>query len=657
MTRILLYGLLALLICKNTVCSAQNLEDRYGANILINPSFEDGKSGWKISREFADVDSFSQDGKMSLICVNRDRNSSQVVTQELHDVADKTIYIGAWVAANHLEQLSIAGDRGAFFYVEAYDNHGQYVGGTFRQGLIGTFDWRYIEQTYHFPSNTAKAIFGVGLRKGTVGTAWFDNLTVRAEQNDYTPIGVHLLYPNYRGITTTANHEPWTVLVESRVPFDWPSPEIRSTLTDASGKVLKAEIIPLSINTTEEIPLTFEPKTELQEGEYQWTVALKSKGRPDRQYDFTIHVRKKMPAIYIDREGFTVVDGKRFFPFGVYLGGNWSATDQDLARISQAGFNTVLSYESGIGQETEDYLNRAQAHGLRVIYSLKDMYHQDEENSTDLPAQHVKRWFQNPALLAWYINDELGPHYLPKLQDMYYKVCNLDGQHPAYQVVVKYSDVNAYLPATDVLGTDPYPISGINARPIRYVGNLTHNTVDESKGIKGTWQVLQIFDNSVYVAKEPVLPPTLDEMRNMSYQAIINGAKGILYYSYFDLYFKDYHRDPAFANDTAFHKRWPAIQQLAKELIPLIPVILKDRKINLIAGLHRFVQYQGWEDNDHLYLVVANTDQHANLLSVQIPDGWRLEKAHLIGISALLNKGNLNIRFEPQASGVVVLKK
>lgn len=54
----------------------------------------------------------------------------------------------------------------------------------------------------------------------------------------------------------------------------------------------------------------------------------------------------------VDKQGFTLVNGSRFFPIGIYLAkgygnGDWASTDDNLARISKAGFNTILDYMYG----------------------------------------------------------------------------------------------------------------------------------------------------------------------------------------------------------------------------------------------------------------------------------------------------------------------
>src|SRR5690606_11451301 len=96
-------------------------------------------------------------------------------------------------------------------------------------------------------------------------------------------------------------------------------------------------------------------------------------GEQGLQEEHAIQIVAQMPKVYIDAQGFTVVDGKRFFPMGVYLGRD-SNGEEHLKRIGESGFNTVLSYSYGAGKDPKTFVQDAQKHGLKVVYSVKDMY-------------------------------------------------------------------------------------------------------------------------------------------------------------------------------------------------------------------------------------------------------------------------------------------
>lgn len=50
---------------------------------------------------------------------------------------------------------------------------------------------------------------------------------------------------------------------------------------------------------------------------------------------------------------------------------------------------------------------------------------------------YVQRLRSQPNLLAWYINDELGPEYLDKIEEKNLQIKQLDGDHPTFRVLNK----------------------------------------------------------------------------------------------------------------------------------------------------------------------------------------------------------------------------
>ncbi len=114
---------------------------------------------------------------------------------------------------------------------------------------------------------------------------------------------------------------------------------------------------------------------------------------------------------------------------------------------------------------------------------------------------------------------------------------------------------------------------------------------------KTLWVALQAHNTSIYL-KDKHRSPTYEEMRCMAYQAIVNGAKGIVFYSYFDL-----KRDPI-----GFDKRWPDVKKLAEEIRSITPIILsteKTPKVQILSGsrnIHFTVKYY----NKNIYIIAVN---------------------------------------------------
>ena len=90
------------------------------------------------------------------------------------------------------------------------------------------------------------------------------------------------------------------------------------------------------------------------------------------------------------------------------------------------------------------------------------------------------------------------------------------------------------LNTTDFFGVDNYPI-GVDG-DVRQVTFLNGKETEEPIG-KPNIPTLQIFDYYAYSKNESEKPhpPTLPEMTNMSWQALALGARGLMFYSFYEI--------------------------------------------------------------------------------------------------------------------------
>jgi len=110
--------------------------------------------------------------------------------------------------------------------------------------------------------------------------------------------------------------------------------------------------------------------------------------------------------------------------------------DADLLDLyGKSPFNCLMPY----GSPDRQQMDLAQQHGLKVIYSVKDWYAgldscpksiQLEADEEPQVRARVREFRDHPALLAWYLNDELPQQYLPRLEAHYRWVAEEDVDHP-----------------------------------------------------------------------------------------------------------------------------------------------------------------------------------------------------------------------------------
>jgi hypothetical protein len=125
----------------------------------------------------------------------------------------------------------------------------------------------------------------------------------------------------------------------------------------------------------------------------------------------------------------------------------------------------------------------------------------------------------------------------------YQKVKSLDPNHP---VVITQAPLGTaasltpYRPAFDITGADVYPVSyppgehtDLPNKDISVVGDVTRK-MDTAAGPKPVWMTLQIawsgvIQNQQHPGNVPRFPTLLEE-RFMIYQAIVAGARGLVFY-------------------------------------------------------------------------------------------------------------------------------
>ena len=295
-----------------------------------------------------------------------------------------------------------------------------------------------------------------------------------------------------------------------------------------------------------------------------------------------------LPA-YVDEYSRLIVDGKPFFPLGWYCNGSV----EYLQEVADSPFNCLLDY--GINSHPLDkireYLDAAHARGIKLIYCMNDLYpaatyHKQLgpwTGNEEMARGVVSTFKDHPAVLAWYLNDELPVEMIPDLMRYYDLVRSTDPGHPTFIVHFVGDIIADFVPTTDVLGIDVYPAP---TRPLTRVSEMTDVGIKATQGLKPLWMVLQAF--AWYQYSPPEDPkttggrgriPTENELRNgraptraeercMTYLALTHGAMGLIYYCYYDLRVLP-----------QYQEMWGWMKQIGAEVRELSPVLLSPTKL------------------------------------------------------------------------------
>jgi len=283
-------------------------------------------------------------------------------------------------------------------------------------------------------------------------------------------------------------------------------------------------------------------------GDYTIAVAMVgADGQPLVQDDLRF-AQLRDPAV-TDRlvtvrdDNMLIVEGKPFFPIGIYQG---PATEAGLQAFADAGFN-LLNIGQMTPQAAKPVLDRLQQYNIRAWIPLSHLLDtsQDTDKRKERLADYAARLGNHPALLCWESIDEpaWGSQNAEGLFDGYRYLRALDQQRPIWTNHAPRNLVStlAYFNrATDVAGADIYPVpepqrqSNIQNPAISVVRDETLKNVEAVAGEKPIFMVLQGFGwkelSQNTADHDSAVMPTFEQSRFMAYDSIVNGANGVLYW-------------------------------------------------------------------------------------------------------------------------------
>ena len=230
-------------------------------------------------------------------------------------------------------------------------------------------------------------------------------------------------------------------------------------------------------------------------------------------------------------DGFVLVDGKPFFPIGLYAVWkrefNGNNIDKAFKDLKAAGFNFAHTYNASRNADFAEFLNTADKYGFKLwITPGSDMIN------------NIIRERHHPSILAWYIGDDTHTYFSPEDVRRNHDICHsLDNAHLTTQADGTgprgASHYEAFIESTDSFMPEIYPVR--EDKPdakevptvIRDMKTIFDDLSRNGSPVKTIWAIIQHFDGWGWKRF-----PSFDELRAMSYLSIIHGAHGITWYTY-----------------------------------------------------------------------------------------------------------------------------
>ena len=242
-------------------------------------------------------------------------------------------------------------------------------------------------------------------------------------------------------------------------------------------------------------------------------------------------------SVALRDDGTVLVDGNPFFPIGIYAvcecERNGNSVDKAMRDLKAAGFNMV--HRAGRSKVSSDeFLSLADKHGLKVFHMPVPSYASDFV-SKSLVAEQMR----HPSVIAWYLADDTASHVGPEEVAYRDRVCKaFDPARLTLQadgVMMGHANCryDRFVHSTDVFLPEIYPCyyeqpkGSEVAEVVRDMNASLAAIKAAGSPVKSVWPIIQHFDGWGWKRF-----PTFEEMRAMSWAAIVKGGRGIVWYVY-----------------------------------------------------------------------------------------------------------------------------
>lgn len=468
--------------------------------------------------------------------------------------------------------------------------------------VSGNHDWTDYKTEFVTTDKPQSVSIVLFVRKGRWCTAMYDNFYIREVGGEY----LTGMLNTYNRVT---DDEPDMIFALNTIgEVVYPGSEKAKNVgfvvvKDKTGKIVLEKRVPITGRR-----FTVSGK-DLAKGDYTLNVTVADVENKLVLTSEDLNLQVGVPAgapkrgvVTFDKLGRTLVDGKPFLPLAVYVGGTAAYQNEWFAR---SPFNTYLAYSgfwSKVNQskykgkealrEALDLIDKA---GKKIILSSATFFPKYDrtvgalmsewgfkkgETDYDTFLAHCTESIKDhPALLGYYITDELPPERYRELiarRNMYNRV---DPFHPTTGVYFRLAELANYTAVSDAPSIDFYPISGKGKPQSQKLVTESMDMANEvwarpDNGQMPFWATLQMFSwgGSNPDTNKNYRMPTENESVAMAFMSAIGGAKGFIWYYLFDICHAQ-SPDPQL-RFSRFEANWKTFCNAAQEIKNLEPFIL-----------------------------------------------------------------------------------
>ncbi len=551
-----------------------------GGNLLVNGDFSAGLQGWNTSTHCFRPDSSTRapNGNPTLKIENPDSCGpfTKITTNQF--VAPPGIYsIGGELKTSELTESKAPVDESQmdldlFTACETeLVNRGS--------------DWQDFAGKHCVVEPGTDSPFRLAIDGKTSGSAWFANMYVRREIPP--PVQVFMLYPNYRGYLFA----------------DQPN-EVRAAVKLNRGPGLRREDLVFQL---EAMRTDSGSKTDhnYQSPADDFTATMDFSSMPTGAYQVRARLLDKNGTVLFEQPPYRIVkvdseaggrlkawiddgnrahfgDGNAHFVIGIYDTSGYSNSPQAYSRsldeISQAPINMMINYfiTNAPISSIDAYTEELQTHGIFFLPTVGNFYEDDKgypknpvthlgaSNQDELIARYANALATNPAIVGYYVQDEPTADKVARTFHQYQVIKANDPAGFNLIALDRPADVQFWKDAVDVVGVDPYPLWLPVDNYIGEVGEWTRTAVNAVHGSRPVWTIIQFFQADAMSSW-----PTEQQLHDMTWMAIAEGASGVFYWSH-GMRALGWVRNPA-----QHALLWGSLIRVTKEIKDLEPVLLR----------------------------------------------------------------------------------
>ncbi|MBR2982138.1 MAG: hypothetical protein IKC80_02790 [Kiritimatiellae bacterium] len=614
------------------------------AALVVNGGFEDDIKGWNFDRKnFEVVSGAGISGSRGFVWTNSNPSKLVIARRKLELEPGRAYRFECWVKNDGLVNAKTKpGDKPTVVSIELYDDKGKFICMTGARAVVDNqkseAGWtRYRGTTPITPSNLGEALFLFYAAKGTTGTQVLDCVEVTALKE--VPIA-SVFSSAYRDTAYTGKVSFAAKCVLNPCRYSLSSVKAFFRFAGVDG----AMMVPVEINGNGYVRTEVDV-SDLARGTHGVEIVLK---RGDgsliasRKMDFTRVDRRPSRKVDFDKYGRAIVDGRAFFPIGLYSS---RSMVERLDIYCQGPFNCILPY--GLSPDYRE-LDPYHAKGIKVIVSVHTDYIDyiarkgakitTREDEHAFAERYLKAIKDHPALLAWYIADELPPDKIENLRERNLLFRAGDPDHPTLAVFDRVDSPADFIEGYDIVAMDPYPIGNAGGRAS--IANASIYPEAARAGMwdfRMLWQVPQTFDWTWYrpwAAKDHgARMPTFEEMRNMNWQAVASGANGLIGWWFAGIV---KHLEGK-GKTQEFNKVWEDVKKAYAEVAEKTPLLLSVEQAPRVSKLPPDISARTWRKDGILWLLAVNRTYKPVSGVIALSDGSTVDVS-LEGLGVVFTK-------------------